>query len=859
MNEGGGSSALTQRVNTTYAVVNNIVYGSNTFSITHDTPGIFEISEQNGAPIQVVNLEALLFNTLYAHTTPAIEGFRYMVVEVTDADNTLSAFTEINITSPPLAVDDTNSILADAATPVTGNLLINDSDSTPGDTISVSEIYGFSTAVNATYATTYGFITAQSDGNYSYIADNTNIAVRGLQAGASITDVLSYTITDNDGNEDYGYLTVTINGVDELPVATDNTNTVIGNGSNSASGNVIFDDDGFGVDVGDRPLAQLIWENEYANGNPINGTSVLVNGINVSFVTNDPDGIGGIDNHTVDFGTNGGHTGYVRMTADASTNPAADNTLVITFDTPVANLFFTVSDIDYSQGTPWQDQITVGGWLDGANVVYNAQPNGSVVTVGTDTFYGTGFVVPEDAHGNVSFYFNTPINQITLDYNYGPDATDPDPSGQIAGVTDINWQDSGVPRIEQVFNDSANVGITVPTTYGFIVINGDGTYTYTVDSSNPAVVGLLVGNTLTDVIPYTLIDSFDSAGNRASANLTMTINGAAVDSDMDTVVDDNDLDDDNDGILDVDECPSLGFLEDGTPVSIIIREGFEGAQVNTVAETQANPTNSHESNFPFTAPLTGVRSPDYVADIGGSPWYKEIEGVSFGNLQASSNNTNTTTDNDGLSIQYTAAEMLSFGFVNGDIVYFQFRYSEGKNYNTDPGGRPSDADTDIAVWYGNGPFNFGAGVPPVNELVAPVPGAWEPFGSLNDDTGTARDIMAPNSWKTFVASFIFDETQDIYLAIMALTGATDSGFENVYIDDIILASANLGENDIDNDGIPNCFDLDTDNDGCPDAIEGSGTFTASDLTSSNNLADEDEGTVGPNGVPTNTGSPQGTN
>ncbi|MDD7885296.1 gliding motility-associated C-terminal domain-containing protein [Flavivirga sp. 57AJ16] len=63
----------------------------------------------------------------------------------------------------------------------------------------------------------------------------------------------------------------------------------------------------------------------------------------------------------------------------------------------------------------------------------------------------------------------------------------------------------------------------------------------------------------------------------------------------------------------------------------------------------------------------------------------------------------------------------------------------------------------------------------------------------------------------------------------------------------------------DADSIPDLLDVDSDGDGCYDAIEGSGSFVAGDLTSSNNLADDDEGSVDSNGVPTNIGSPQGTN
>ncbi|TVZ55679.1 putative repeat protein (TIGR01451 family)/gliding motility-associated-like protein [Lutibacter sp. Hel_I_33_5] len=64
--------------------------------------------------------------------------------------------------------------------------------------------------------------------------------------------------------------------------------------------------------------------------------------------------------------------------------------------------------------------------------------------------------------------------------------------------------------------------------------------------------------------------------------------------------------------------------------------------------------------------------------------------------------------------------------------------------------------------------------------------------------------------------------------------------------------------DTDNDGTPDYLDTDSDGDGCLDAIEANGNFTSAEITSSSNLADEDEGSVGADGVPTNTGSPQAT-
>ena len=134
------------------------------------------------------------------------------------------------------------------------------------------------------------------------------------------------------------------------------------------------------------------------------------------------------------------------------------------FNTPVVNLSFTLSDVDWSQGNQWQDQFTVNGSLSGSNVDFIPQTSGSVMTIGTDTFYGTGSVIPEDAHGNIVINFPEPVDQVTIAYNYGPDATAADNGGQIAAISDLIWQGTGVPRVSEIDGNIANLGNRIPTT-----------------------------------------------------------------------------------------------------------------------------------------------------------------------------------------------------------------------------------------------------------------------------------------------------------------------------------------------------------------------------------------------------------
>ena len=58
--------------------------------------------------------------------------------------------------------------------------------------------------------------------------------------------------------------------------------------------------------------------------------------------------------------------------------------------------------------------------------------------------------------------------------------------------------------------------------YGTLVLNADGTYTYSLDNSNPLVQQLAPGDTLSEVYSYTLTDK---DGDTSTATLTITING----------------------------------------------------------------------------------------------------------------------------------------------------------------------------------------------------------------------------------------------------------------------------------------------------------------------------------------------
>ncbi|WP_299160022.1 VCBS domain-containing protein, partial [uncultured Tenacibaculum sp.] len=540
--------------------------GGSTIRVTQTSSTTFSITETSSNPISNSDFSTFLGTLYYGNVeSPYTDGIRTMDITITDTNGlTASAQTTIRLfTTPPVAVNDTNSVMANSTTTIAGNVLTDGTNDSGTTAISVTEVNVYPSKVGNSYATLYGSITIQSDGSYLYDVDEGNSSITGLRSGESIQDIISYTIEDTIGIKDYGYLTITINGVDEAPNAIDNSDSITAFVDASTSGNVITDASTGGTDSVDRGLSTLVWENEFPEGsffiglsNPISGESKVVDGVTLNFTSTDPDGIGIANQNQVVYrtDTNGGHTGYLGYAIDATTNPSDDTVLTIDFDQPVFNLGFLVVDIDYSQGTTWQDQIKIEGSLSGVNSTYQYVTTGGVVDAGSNTFYGIGSAIPDDATGNINVFFDQPINQLKLSYNYGPHATDTDQGGQIAGISDIYWEGASSIVVLKIGTTSgnlsaSNLGTSYAGTYGTIIVNSDGSYEYIVDTTNPAVTALLVGQTLTDNFVYELSDGT----NQDIANLVITINGSGTDSDGDGKADKIDLDDDNDGILDTDE------------------------------------------------------------------------------------------------------------------------------------------------------------------------------------------------------------------------------------------------------------------------------------------------------------------
>ena len=189
--------------------------------------------------------------TLYEY--PEDDGtmslFRHLGPDPATSDTSTVTVTITGVNDAPVANDDGASITelanSTAANTVSGNVISNDTD--VDDATS-----SLSATTIGTFNGIYGSLQLNSNGSYTYALHDNLPIVDALRTGEVVTDSFNYTVTDNPvgGNAkiDNGVLVITINGVNDSPVATDNTAEVTEDVAQTDSGNLITDDDGNGAD-----------------------------------------------------------------------------------------------------------------------------------------------------------------------------------------------------------------------------------------------------------------------------------------------------------------------------------------------------------------------------------------------------------------------------------------------------------------------------------------------------------------------------------------------------------------------------------------------------------------------------------
>uniref|UniRef100_UPI000F77086C beta strand repeat-containing protein n=1 Tax=Kiloniella majae TaxID=1938558 RepID=UPI000F77086C len=410
----------------------------------------------------------------------------FLAVDGADASNPNIPAAQYSFVAVPNFAD-----LADAldgttgAAPVaTGNVVTGvdvaggDANVTDGNADSMgADGFGSITWAGATGGTTvvgtYGTLTVDADGNYSYALDYSNPAVTGLAQGATLPEVFTYTVTDGDGDTDTATLTLTIKGADHDVTITGLTPEVSG-------GDIVVNEEN--LSDGSNPDAGALTQTGDFTVTAVDGVDdVTINGVLVienGSLTNNPVTTPLGNSLTVTgFNSTTGEVTYNYTLGDNENHPTGNGENDL-FD----NMNVVVTDND---GDSASDTLSVR--------IVDDVPT-AVDDVDSVTEDG-----PLVADGNV----------ITGAGGSDANATDgvADTAG-ADGITSIAW--SGVS------------GTTVTGLYGTLTVGTDGSYSYELDNNNATVKALSDGETLDEVFNYTVTDG---DGDTDTAKLTITVNG----------------------------------------------------------------------------------------------------------------------------------------------------------------------------------------------------------------------------------------------------------------------------------------------------------------------------------------------
>ncbi len=361
----------------------------------------------------------------------------------------------------------------------TGNLLTNDTDVDSGDSKTVSGIaagvqLSTSGSVATNVAGAYGSINVAADGSYVYTVDNNNGAVQALRtSGQSLTDVFSYTVTDAGGLSGTTQITITIQGRNDTPTASDDSALADeAGGLNNAT-------------TGSNPTGNVL-TNDSDVDSSANGETKTISGV----------AAGSQASATGAVGSNvSGSYGTIAIAADGSYSYTVDNTnaavqALRTTGQTLADVFtYTMTD--------------AGGLTSSARITVTIRGANDTPIVTADTASAT------EAGG------------------LGNASVGNDPTGNVlANDSDVDAGDTqtvtGVAAGVQA-SASGSVGTTVAGAFGSITIAADGSYIYAVDNSNSAVEALRTfADTLTDTFTYTMVDANGAA---STGQIVVTIHG----------------------------------------------------------------------------------------------------------------------------------------------------------------------------------------------------------------------------------------------------------------------------------------------------------------------------------------------
>jgi hypothetical protein len=551
-------------------------------------------------------------------------------IEDSDGDTSTATVTVTvnSVNDLPTAVDDTATVDEDSGTT---SIDVTDNDDFGGDGASVGTI----TLPSATSANG-GTLTVNDNGTPN---DPTDDEVNYTPAtNFNGTDTFDYTIEDSNGDTSTATVTVTVNSVNDLPTAVNDTATV--NENSGATSIDVTDNDDFG---GDGPSVGTI---TLPSATSANGGTLTVND---NGTPNDPTDdevnytpatdFSGTDTFDYTIEDANGDTSTATVTVTVNALPTAvDDTATVDENSGATSIDITDND-DFGGDGPSTGTISLpsatsanGGTLTVNDNGTPTDPTDDEVNYtpatnfnGTDTFDYT----IEDANGDTS------TATVTVTVNAIPTAVDDTATvNEDSGTTSIDVTDN-----DDFGDDGPSVGaITLSSATfangGTLTVNDNGTPNDpTDDEVNYTPATDFNG---TDTFDYTIEDA---DGDTSTATVTVTVNAV---NDLPAAIDDTVDVNPNNGVTSINVTENDDFGGDGPSVGTITLPSATSANGGTLAVndngTPNDPTDDRINYTPSNG-FTGTDTFSYtIEDANGD--------TSTATVTATV--ANTDTDGDGV-------------------------------------------------------------------------------------------------------------------------------------------------------------------------------------------------------------------
>ncbi len=665
-------------VNGQEVVTGNLITNNNGFGVSLLGADGAKITSVNGTnPVGGIISTNTTYGTLTVYTTAqsghAVGDYSYALdgtktallnralIQVTDSvtyilkDNdspsTSSSTLGITITldQPPTAVDDSNGVAALSTLSVnsTNGVLANDIDPNTGDIIKVSAVNSQSAAVGvATTLPSGAIITLNSNGSYTY---NPNGAYDHLAQGVTSTDVINYTIADAAGYTSSANLTITITGVNQAPVANNDSETTNKNSVltiTTGASNVLSNDTD--VNDGDTIVVGTV-QGSAAN---LGVSTKLSSG---ALLTLNADG-----SYSYDPNNKFKHLGVGATTTDSFVYKAKDNHNALSNTATVTITITGVNDppvaVDDSSSSTDQNTVLVVGTGAGNLLANDSDPNngdtisvgtvqGSDLNVGQQITLASNAIVTVNADGSFSYDPNGQFNSLGLGAsttdsfvyqaidNHGAlsntatvtinitglndtpvavddsNSTDEDAVLTVgSGADNLLANDSDIDvgdtlTVGSVQGSALNVGQALTLSSGaLLTVNADGSYDY---DPNGQFTSLALGASTTDSFNYQAQDNNGALSN--TATVTITING----TNQSPVA--------NDINISTNYLVPYDISSTSDPNNIIMNDSDPDGDTLTVSEVNGNSANvGTEITLASGALLTVQANGNYNYDPNGS-------------------------------------------------------------------------------------------------------------------------------------------------------------------------------------------------------------------------------------------------